>query len=386
MAGRNATLGLLSVESSDSIARIDENPIPNAAIGIGNRPNRRRVSSFDISLLSDQSIRKRDLHEFSVHYSVSTSSWITRIVTFRGAAEENERRCLSFSFSKENEARKFGKAYSPPKMMVGSIRCFCCSAKFTSKCTSNYCKNCGVQVCEKCSRQWGIRMIPKTYLGGLFNATSKTVRVCKSCDWLTNAFCMALLQGQFNNAVIIHEKGNINLRSTFADIHQEAMFPIHCAVMGGNLDIVKWLVDAHGCPLSVKSKTKTGMAQSIQTSKSRTLMDLVMTGRPKIDILEFLVSKNMSVMDTNDPTLASKTLQTLMSKDNNLLRTSGYANTCCDASASTIEDACIICCEQSMNCVLAPCGHQVCCSDCGNHLSECPVCKQSCSVMRIFKS
>mgnify|MGYP002053666945 CR=1 FL=1 len=39
-----------------------------------------------------------------------------------------------------------------------------------------------------------------------------------------------------------------------------------------------------------------------------------------------------------------------------------------------------------MNCVMSPCGHQVCCSDCGNRLLECPLCKQSCTAMRIFKS
>jgi hypothetical protein len=60
-------------------------------------------------------------------------------------------------------------------------------------------------------------------LSGQSNTASPTVRACKSCDWLSNAFCMALLQGQHNNAVLIHEKGNINLRSTFASIHKENM-------------------------------------------------------------------------------------------------------------------------------------------------------------------
>jgi hypothetical protein len=83
--------------------------------------------------------------------------------------------------------------------------------------------------------------------------------------------------------------------------------------MGGNLDLVKWLVEVHDCPIAVKRDPKSGMLLSVQTSKSRTLVDLAMTGRPKIDILGYLIGKNLSVLDTKDPTLAPKTLQTLMS-------------------------------------------------------------------------
>jgi len=111
----------------------------------------------------------------------------------------------------------------PPKVMTGSLRCGCCSTRFGTKVSSFNCKNCGVQMCESCSRRWGVRMIPKTYVNSQNYVASSTVRVCKSCDWLSNAFCMALLQGQHNNAVLIHASGNINLRCTFAAIHKEAM-------------------------------------------------------------------------------------------------------------------------------------------------------------------
>jgi hypothetical protein len=116
-------------------------------------------------------------------------------------------------------------------------------------------------------------------------------------------------------------------------------FPIHCAVMGGNLDLVKWLVEAHGCPLSVKRSPLSFALQSVQTSKSRTLMDLAMTGRPKIDILQYLVGKNLSVTDTNDPTLAAKTLQTLMSSGAKSLCLLNSPSNCCDTSVNTIDDA-----------------------------------------------
>jgi Zinc finger, C3HC4 type (RING finger) len=171
-------------------------------------------------------------------------------------------------------------------------------------------------------------------------------------------------------------------------------FPIHCAVMGGSLELVKWMVESHDVPISVR-KTKTGLPLSVQTSKSRTLIDLAMTGRPKIDILGYLVSKNLSVIDCKDQTLASKTLQTLLRAGYHSGRS--FVNDVVDGdlqsllsrsshdSVTTLEDACIICCEKTMDCVLTPCGHQVCCSDCGSRLQQCPVCKTDCVLVRIRK-
>jgi len=325
---------MTSIDSASDVSLSSGTSLVESREVIVGSPRRPRISSFDISHLSDKTIRKRVLHEFSVHYSVPTSSWITRI-SF--SVDQNKRKCLSFSFATETDARKFGKAYSPPKKVTGEPRCACCTIKYGSPLSN--CVNCGVQMCVNCSRRWGVGMVPKTYLYGKKHAPSNTVRVCKSCDWVSNAFCMALLQGQHNNAVLIHAKGNINLRCTFADIQQEAMFPLHCAVMGGNLDLVKWLVDAHGCPLSVRRSPVSGTLQSIQTSEKRTLMDLAMTGRPKIDILQYLVGKNLSVSDTNDPALAAKTLEALMRPGNQSFGALTSCGTGCDASVTTVDDA-----------------------------------------------
>lgn len=83
-------------------------------------------------------------------------------------------------------------------------------------------------------------------------------------------------------------------------------------VLGGNVDLVKWLVEKEDCPLSVRQDPKSGMLYSVQTSARRTLIDLAMTGKPKIEILSFLIQKNLSVLDTKDPKLAPKTLQMLL--------------------------------------------------------------------------
>jgi hypothetical protein len=46
---------------------------------------------------------------------------------------------------------------------------------------------------------------------------------------------------------------------------------------------------------------------------NRSLIDLAMTGKPKLEVLRYLVmEKNLSVMDTKDPSLAPRTLEALL--------------------------------------------------------------------------
>ena len=116
--------------------------------------------------------------------------------------------------------------------------------------------------------------------------------------------------------------------------------------MGGNLECVKWLVDSQECPISVKRDPKSGMLLSLKTSRNRTLIDLAMTGKPKIDILSYLVRKNLSVVDTKDLNLAPKTLQTLLSAGFRFELTeqdgemdSIHVLDSSEASVATLEDA-----------------------------------------------
>mmetsp|Transcript_51065 Transcript_51065/g.123215 ORF Transcript_51065/g.123215 Transcript_51065/m.123215 type:complete len:595 (+) Transcript_51065:62-1846(+) len=481
----------------------DSNSRPNSTNNNSNR-NRNRTSSFDVSLIPTLKMRKRVLKSFSVHYSVATASWVATIARAEDATTTSSNNinaaafagagaggCVSFQFPTEREARRFAKAYSPPKCQTGASSCVCCSAPFVMNANNSdsassttigggaaiavsgrssppatttpnsdptpasssvgtammatthhnvsptghrtgiiplsihpsshghhhhhsinsgngnssntkgrvrsfHCKNCGSLVCDKCSKRWGSKQLPKTYVNSS-SPPSLTVRVCQSCDWLSNSFCMALLLGQSQDAIAVHETGNVNLRTTFAHIHKEAMFPIHCAVMGGSLELVKWMVESHSVPLSVK--TKNGIPLSVETSKSRTLMDLAMTGRPKIDVLGYLVSKNLSVVDSKDPSLAPKTLQTLLRVGHHsekglpsisdIVDASGDLSSLISQSShdsvASIENACIICCEKTMDCVLNPCGHQLCCSDCGSRLTQCPVCKRDCCLLKIRK-
>jgi hypothetical protein len=65
-----------------------------------------------------------------------------------------------------------------------------------------------------------------------------------------------------------------------------------------------------------------------------------------------------------------------------------------EVASSSVEDPvsslmiwqCIICFANTIDCVVTPCGHQICCMQCSTHISRCPVCCVDCSFMRVYKS
>lgn len=348
-------------------------------------------SSFEVELMPEK-IRRRVLHQFSVHYSLPSSCWIATIVRHQSNSSESQAKrspYSQFEFATEAEAKKFCKAYSPPKMMELTPECYICEDPFTSKIRPVHCRNCGVCVCEGCTTRWSGRMIPKTYMTHA-NYSPQVVRVCKSCQWLSNAHCMALLKGRYQDTLKIYETGNVNLRTCFADIRGESMFPVHCCTLGGNLELLKWLVDKQLCPISVKRDSKTGKMLSVKTSSDRTLLDLAMTGKPKLDILMYLVYKGLSTTDLMEPALTAKTLEALLKSGLMEGPQSAVMNnvmTVVDPSEGTmcsVENPCNLCCEKTMDCVLSPCGHMLSCQDCGKKLEICPICKKKCTVLPII--
>lgn len=352
-------------------------------------------SSFQVDMMPVDKIKRRTLHPYSVHYSLPSSCWIATIVRHVGGTAEvaNRSRYSQFEFSSEGQAKSFSKAYSPPKMLEPGTHCFICKDPYTAKLRPYNCRNCGICTCEKCSTRWGAKMIPKTYVHAAYQP--QVVRVCSSCQWLSNAHCFALLKGRFQDAQKIYDSGNVNLRTCFADIRGESMFPVHCATLGGNLELLKWLVDSKLCPISVKRDTKTGKMLSVKTSSDRTLVDLAMTGKPKLDILMYLVYKGLAITDLADTALTAKTLEALLKSGfvpggpqsavmNSINRVLAVVDPS-EGSLATVENACNLCCEKTMDCVLNPCGHMMCCADCGVQLEMCPMCKAPAKVLRIIQ-
>jgi hypothetical protein len=158
------------------------------------------ASDFNMERLPRASIVPRILHDWSVHHSIVNNNWIATI-SRTDANDPAKLRYHQFSFTTEREARKFCVSYAPPKLVRGN-ECRVCHVIKQSLC---HCRNCGVTICERCSSRWSTKMLPKTYHspnGSTFG--SGMTRVCKSCDWISNAFCLALLQGRYQDAIEIH--------------------------------------------------------------------------------------------------------------------------------------------------------------------------------------
>jgi len=107
-----------------------------------------------------------------------------------------------------------------------------------------HCRNCGQLVCPKCSKsRWPRGMLPSTY-----HNNESTVRVCDACNHLAWNFRRALKEGDRIRALELFASGNLNIWMPFI-IESVREYPVHCAAEGGNLDLLRWLVNEFGCPL-----------------------------------------------------------------------------------------------------------------------------------------
>jgi hypothetical protein len=257
------------------------------------------VSSV-VSWQQPEQIHSRILLTATVYNNTATNLWIATINTNQKGVAKNpstaSKYLKAFSFASEQEARESAIANAPPKMISfnESPNCFVCKGKFAMFRRAGHCRNCGVCVCNTCSTTWPSRMIPETY-----NLKKESqVKICKSCNFLSGAFKKALLDGDHEEAIALYGSGNVNLRTPFpqsAKKKDEIMHPIHCAVEGGNIDIVHWLMEDHFCPIKVirtasgKKPKRGGCADTpILTSKGRSVLTIAMT-HLNVDILRLLV-------------------------------------------------------------------------------------------------
>ena len=195
---------------------------------------------------------------------------------------------MAFSFATEREARESAYANAPPKMLPfrSNHVCFCCGGKFSVFRLACHCRNCGVCICNSCSVNWRKVSMPETY-----NIKKKSnLKVCKTCNTLSNKFQRALLEGNIEDAQLIYNTGNINLRCPFMNNTKgsETIFPIHCATEGGNLLLLALLVDVHFCPIKIirtgNKNNFQGSDELITTSRGRTVVEIAMA-KQRVDIL-----------------------------------------------------------------------------------------------------
>ena len=383
-------------------------------------------------------IRPRVLLAATVYHNTATNLWIATINTNQRGVAKNPAKAnkylKAFSFATEQEARESAIANAPPKMIAfnESPVCFICKGKFAVFRRACHCRNCGVCVCSSCSVSWSAKLIPETY--NLKNETQ--VKVCKSCNSLSISFKKALLNGDWNEALALYRTGNVNLRTPFPNSGKkdEMMYPVHCAAEGGNMGILRWLIDERFCPIKVHMAAKRGtpaQKHPLRTSKGRSVLTIAMDSL-RVDMMRYLVIElGNSIYECKElrPTLAAleATLAALPhapdaeppSNEVPLDIPSGIArwdNATFDdnsepSSLGNDEEGkfvpddvksrassgrngvdkegggqiCIICFDRRINCVGTPCGHSVCCLECTSNLELCPVCNERSNFIKIFR-
>jgi len=267
-----------------------------------------------------QNIHPRILLTATVYHNTATNLWITTINTNQKGVAKNpntaSKYLKAFSFASEREARESAIANAPPKMLpfTENPNCFLCKGQFAVFRRAGHCRNCGVCVCNSCATSWPSRMIPDTY-----NLKKESnVKICMSCDALSMSFKKALMTGNYEDAIALYGTGNINLRTPFPVLSKkdEIMYPIHCAVEGGNPNVVRWLMDDHFCPIKLirtgsGKRARRGMAGDVPilTSKGRSVTTIAMSSL-KIDILRYLViERDVSVYEAKDLKISLRALE-----------------------------------------------------------------------------
>jgi len=266
-----------------------------------------KTAMLDIGAAPDDYIRKRTHLPFTVKQNETTSNWVCSVQTNQKAWEQSQhghnsasanldlmRSIKTFSASTEKAALEAGCAMAPPIMdsIDENPICNLCKTKFAVFRRPHHCKNCGVVVCSSCACSWSSRRVPSTY-----NTQKKEkVIVCQACDWLADNFQKAVMNGDMAKAKALHKTNNVNLRHPYGAWTKggkEVFNPIHMSILGGNLDLVIWLVTEKCCPMRRRDKAKS----LLSTSKGRSPLRLALT-KDNPEILRYLVAEQgMSLGD-----------------------------------------------------------------------------------------
>jgi hypothetical protein len=149
----------------------------------------------------------------------------------------------------------------------------------------------------------------------------KLVKVCMACDWLNITFRQACVTGDLERAVALNSTGNINTRTPFANMRGEHYYPVHCAVLGGNLAMLKWFIETLKCPINsskrkspavVNAKFSFVGTEKVVSSRGKSVLDLAMEAQ-HLGILHYLIfEQGVNVMQYRNMRVALRTLETAL--------------------------------------------------------------------------
>ena len=327
----SATAPLATIEEDLSDQNQNHNP-PSPQTDRTSNNTRRLIRRCGIAkrkhrLKTGTSVSKYVVTRTSLPYTIEhnemTMAWTAIINTSQEALDEDDTELLeettvTISFKTIEEAREACHAYAPPRMhsFQDSPKCHICKKGFNRILRRpSHCRNCGLCVCSSCTHHWPACMLPLTYRMG---KRKRVYKVCMACDWVNITFRQALLSGNHDQALALEATGNINLRNPFANMKGEMYYPVHCAVLGGNLSIFKWLVESRCCHIHSKRRMpplKVGSVldfEPVVTSKGKSVLDLSMESS-ELGILHFLIiEKGVNVMQYRNLAVALRTLKNII--------------------------------------------------------------------------
>lgn len=160
------------------------------------------------------------------------------------------RKDVPLSSLKGSRARavSLANAYSPPIWSNKDVvkNCTLCSAvfsMFSKGGRGHHCRNCGQLVCFQCATTWPGLMVPRTY-----HNHETAVCICDACDLLASKFVEALATGDLPLAQALYRVGNVNVMSPYYLVSTMG-YPIHFAVAGCSLPILRWLLEDLHVPI-----------------------------------------------------------------------------------------------------------------------------------------
>lgn len=221
-------------------------------------------------------------------------------------------------FASEALAQEAGRNFAPPVWQKEGERCRLCRRGFAMLRRVHHCRNCGLCICDDCSRRWPAAALPESYLAtdakAVYRATTNyatgfgqgsvgskeftmkwteaaSTRVCKACDDTTAEFRAALLAGV--DAGVARRNfdsgkwANVNFWRPLAHGFQMGgLLPVHLAVASGSLPLVKWLVLERHCPIDGPNATSAAVP-------SKTVLRVAIE-HAAVDILQWLIAADAS--------------------------------------------------------------------------------------------
>jgi hypothetical protein len=172
-----------------------------------------------------------------------------------------------------------------------------------------------------------------------------------------------------------------------------------------------------------KNKSKRSTEQPVMTSKGRSALSIAMNA-VDVDMMHYLVvERNVPIYETTDLTVSLRALQAVLlalpqrsvggpdivdseiapthwdneyfTEDSNSCSSLGEESGMVTMDSSTVvsraqseqaaTDICIICYDNQIDCVITPCGHQICCLKCSDSMKCCPVCNSYCNFIKIYR-